>query len=172
MESCFYEFCLLLWVFLKILKLPWDLLDSARHCGATASLCSEVWSLSRVGPFSPLCALYSVVGRPCKPRAFWPEHSYHINPRESPGLRHKWVHEEQSTRKKRILQASEMIGTSQTEMTCSGSSEPQTPILCGCSWIQGPDPKTKQWEFSAPADFPQNSSGVQSTHFYSELIWV
>lgn len=66
---------------------------------------SEVWICSRVGPFSPFCTLYSVVGQCRKWRTPWPGRFYHINLRESPGPQHKGVHEEHSTRKERILQA-------------------------------------------------------------------
>lgn len=56
------------------------------------------------------------------------------------------------------------------ETACSGSSEPLTGILCGRSRLQGPDPKTKIMGGSVPANVPQDSSRVQSAHFYIEFI--
>lgn len=59
--------------------------------------------------------------------------------------------------------------TALMETTCSGPSEPLTGILCGCSRLQGPDPKAKIMGGSVPANVPQDSSRAQGAHFYIHM---
>lgn len=121
------------------------------------------------GPFSSFCTLYSVVGRCHKWRTPWRFH--HIDLRESPGLRHKGVHEEHSTRKERILQARwDDRGQPRWKRPALDRQSPWLESFAGVAGFKSRILKLKIMGGSVPANIPQDSSRVQSARFYIEFI--